>query len=77
VVFVSADGRALYTTSLHGGKRHLVVRDARPKSSPVYSPNGRSIVFSTGAGLWRVSAKGGHAKRIAAGGAAAVSWQPR
>jgi TolB protein len=75
VVFVSANGRAIYTTSLHGGIRHVVVRDARTKSSPVYSPNGRSIVFSTSGGLWKVSAKGGHAKRIAAGGGA-PSWQP-
>jgi TolB protein len=76
VVFVSADGKTIFTTSLHGGTRHRVVRDSRRKSSPVYSPDGRSIVYSTSTGLWKVSAKGGHAKRIAAG-SGAVSWQPR
>lgn len=76
VAFVSADSRAIFTTSLHGGTRHLVVRDSRAKSSPVYSPDGRSIVYSTSAGLWKVTARGGHAKRIAAG-SGAVSWQPR
>jgi TolB protein len=76
VAFVSADGKAIYTTSLHGGRRHPVVRDVRVKTSPVYSPDGRSIVYSTSAGLWRVSSKGGHAKRIAAG-SGSLSWQPR
>jgi Tol biopolymer transport system component len=76
VVFVSADGKAIFTTSLHGGSRHRVVRDSRIKSSPVYSPDGHSIVYSTSAGLWKVSAKGGRPKRIAAG-SGAVSWQPR
>ncbi|HEY1596622.1 MAG TPA: hypothetical protein VGF74_14600 [Thermoleophilaceae bacterium] len=74
VAYVSGDGRAIYTTSLHGGMRHRVVRDLAAKSSPVFSPDGRTIVYSTGAGLWRVSAKGGHPKRIAAAGGASAAW---
>jgi TolB protein len=67
VAFVSADGTTIYTTSLHGGSKQRVVRDRRPKTSPVFSPDGRTIVYSTNVGLWRVSAKGGRATRIAAG----------
>jgi Tol biopolymer transport system component len=73
VAFVSGDGKAIYTTSLHGGRRHRVVRGSAAKSSPVYSPDGRSIVYSTARGLWRVSARGGHPRRIAASSGPA-SW---
>jgi WD40-like Beta Propeller Repeat len=76
VVFVSGDGRGIYTVSLHGGTKHRVVRDARAKSSPVYSPDGRSIVYSAGDALWKVAVKGGRPKRIASGGGQ-LSWQPR
>jgi len=75
VAFVSADGKAIYTVSARGGRTHRVVRDARAKSSPVYSPNGRSIVYSAAGALWRVSAKGGKPARIASGGGQ-LSWQP-
>jgi TolB protein len=74
VAFVSGDGRAIYTTSLHGGTKHRVVRDAAAKTSPVFSPDGRTIVYSTSSGLWRVSANGGHPKRIAAAGSANAAW---
>jgi hypothetical protein len=40
----------------------------------VFSPDGRTIAYSTSAGLWRVSAKGGHPKRIAAAGSASAAW---
>jgi len=76
VVYVSADGRTIYTTSIRGGRKHRVVRDASIKSSPVFSPDGRAIVYSTGSGLWKVSAKGGRAKRVSASGGF-VAWQPR
>lgn len=75
VAFVSADGTTILTTSLYGGKKHRVVRDATPKSSPVFSPDGRWIVYSTSAGLWKVKAKGGKPTRIA-GAAGPVAWQP-
>jgi TolB protein len=74
VVFVAGDGKAIYTTSLHGGSKHRVVRDAAPKSSPAYSPDGKSIVYGTSRGLWKVSAKGGHPKRIAGAGSANAAW---
>ncbi len=78
VAFVSSDGKAIYTTSIHGGSKHRVVRDSAQKSSPVFSPNGRWIVYSTGAGLWKVRVKGKHSKpkRIAKS-SGYVSWQPR
>jgi Tol biopolymer transport system component len=76
VVFVSPDGTTIYTMGLSGASPHRVVRDASVKSSPVYSPDGRSIVYSTGSGLWKVNAKHGKPKRIAAGGGP-LSWQPR
>jgi Tol biopolymer transport system component len=76
VVFVSADGTTIYTTSPRGGNKHRVVRDSSAKSSPVFSPDGRAIVYSTSSGLWRVSAKGGHPRRIAGGGGY-VAWRPR
>jgi Tol biopolymer transport system component len=76
VAFVSADGTTIFTMSLHGGKKHRVVRDASVKSSPVYSPDGRAIVYSTGGGLWKVSAKGGRPRRISTAGGF-VAWQPR
>ena len=76
VVFVSGSGQAIYTVSVHGGTLHRVVRSASVKGSPVFSPSGHSIVYSTGDGLWKVAAKGGHAKRIATGGGS-LSWQPR
>jgi Tol biopolymer transport system component len=76
VVYVSADGTAIYTTSIHGGRKHRVVRDASVKGSPVFSPSGRAIVYSTANGLWKVSVKGGRAKRIAGAGGF-VAWQPR
>jgi TolB protein len=76
VAFVSSDGTTIYTTSLRGGRKHRVTRDPSVKTSPVFSPNGRSVVYSAGGVLWRVPAKGGRAKRIAGGGAY-VAWQPR
>lgn len=75
VAFVSPDGTTIFTVSLYGGSQHRVVRDAAPKSSPVFSPDGRSIVYSTANGLWRVKAKGGKPKRIA-NVAGPVAWQP-
>jgi Tol biopolymer transport system component len=77
VAFVSSDGTTIYTTSLRGGTKHRVVHDGSLKSSPVFSPDGRAIVYSAGGGLWKVSAKGGRPKRIGTGGAANVAWQPR
>lgn len=74
VVFVSSDGTTIYTTSLQGGRKHRVARDASVKSSPVYSPHGRAIVYSTSTGLWRVSAGGGHPRRISSAGGF-VAWQ--
>jgi len=65
VVFVSDDGKAIYAVSLHGGRLHRVVRDSRAKSSPVFSADGRSIVYSTADALWKVPARGGKPKRIA------------
>jgi TolB protein len=76
VAFVSGDGKAIYTTSLHGGRKRRVARGASVKTSPVFSPDGRSIVYSAGGGLWKVSAKGGKPKRIAAA-TGYVAWQPR
>jgi TolB protein len=78
VAFVSGDGEAIYTTSIHGGSRHRVVRDSHQKASPVFSPNGHWIVYSTSAGLWKVRVKGRHGKpkRIASH-SGYVSWQPR
>jgi Tol biopolymer transport system component len=77
VVFVSGNGKGIYTVSMHGGTRRRVARDSRAKSSPVFSPNGHSIVYSTSTGLWKVSAKGGHPRRIASSRGGALSWQPR
>lgn len=77
VVYVSSDGTTIYTTSLYGGSQHRVVRDSSVKTSPVFSPDGRAIVYSTGSGLWKVRARGGRPHRIAAGGSAYVAWQPR
>jgi TolB protein len=34
VAFVSGDGKAIYTVSVHGGRLRRVVRDSRGKSSP-------------------------------------------
>jgi Tol biopolymer transport system component len=76
VAYVSADGTAIYTTSIRGGSKHRVVRDSTMKSSPVFSPDGRVIVYSTAGGLWKVSVKGGRARRIATAGGF-VAWQPR
>lgn len=79
IVYVSADGRSIYTAGLRGRGRHRVVRDSREKASPVYSPDGRSIAYSTsgrGAGLWIVSAKGGKPGRISRA-TGSVAWQPR
>jgi Tol biopolymer transport system component len=79
IAYVSADGRSIFTAGLSGRGRHRVVRDSRAKASPVYSPDGRSIAYSTsgpGAGLWVVSAKGGKPKRISRG-TGSVAWQPR
>lgn len=76
VVFVSSDGRTIFTTSYRGGAKHRVVRDSRLKSSPVFSPDGRTIAYSTSAGIFRVAAGGGRPKRIGSGGAF-VAWQPR
>ena len=76
VVFVSSDGRTIFTSSIHGGRKRRVVRDASLKSSPVYSPDGRAIVYSTTAGLWKVSVKGGRPRRISTVGGV-VAWQPR
>ncbi len=79
IVYVSADGRSIYTAGLSGRGRHRVVRDSRAKASPVYSPDGRTIAYTTsgpGAGLWTVSAKGGKPKRISSA-TGSVAWQPR
>lgn len=73
VAFVSPDGNTIFTTSLYGGRQHRVVRDATPKSSPVFSPDGRWIVYSAGGGLWKVKAKGGKPKRVAFA-AGPVAW---
>jgi Tol biopolymer transport system component len=79
IAYVSVDGHSIYTAGLRGRGRHRVLRDSRAKASPVYSPDGRSIAYSTsgrGAGLWIVSAKGGKPKRISRG-TGSVAWQPR
>jgi len=76
VAYVSGDGTTIFTTSIHGGRKHRVVRDARAKGSPVYSPDGRAIVYSTSSGLWKVSVKGGRPHRISTVGGF-VAWQPR
>ena len=80
LAFVSADGTTIYTVSLHGGTKHRVVHDALPKASPVYSPDGKKIAYSTGGpnpGIWVVRAKGHHRKpkRIASS-TGYVTWQP-
>ena len=78
VTFVSTDGTTIFTVSLHGGRKHRVVHNALPKSSPVYSPDGKKIAYSTGGskpGIWVVKAKGGKPKRITSVSGAA-SWQP-
>jgi TolB protein len=77
VAFVSGDRRTIYTTSVHGGNKHRVIHDASAKSSPVFSPDGRTIVYSTSGGLWKVRAKGGRPTRIGAAADAYLAWQPR
>lgn len=75
VAYVSPDGTTIFTTGLYGGSEHRVVRDAAPKSSPAFSPDGRWIIYSTADGLWKVKAKGGKPKRIASS-AGPAAWQP-
>jgi Tol biopolymer transport system component len=75
VVFVSADGRTIQTVSIRGGKKHRVVGDGRLKGSPVFSPDGRQIVYSASGALWIVNASGGRPHRIAAG-SGFLAWRP-
>lgn len=76
VVYGSTDGHSIYTVNLRGRARHLVLRDASVKASPVYSPDGRRIAYSVaGSGIWTVSVHGGRPHRLGRG-TGYVAWQP-
>jgi Tol biopolymer transport system component len=49
VVLVAPNGRDLFTVSVHGGTERPVRSDSSQKSSPIYSPDGREILYSTSA----------------------------
>jgi tricorn protease len=84
IAFVAYDD--LWTASLEGGPAHRLTRDAGAISTPVFSPDGRWIAYtSRRAGLgdvYVISAKGGEPKRLTfeassfSDGALVVAWTP-
>lgn len=77
----SSSASDIFTVSIHGGKRKRLTNDALTETTPVYSPDGRLIVFATGGGkgrrngTWTISASGKHRSRIGPP-RGALSWQP-
>jgi Tol biopolymer transport system component len=77
----SANGSDIFTVSIHGGARTRLTPDALAESTPVYSPDGKRIVFATSGGrgrrngTWTISASGKHRHRIGPP-RASLCWQP-
>jgi TolB protein len=79
VVFVAPNGRDLFTVSVDGGTDRRVRSDTQQKSSPVYSPDGREILYSTSAAqattrIVRLSLRA--RPRTIAPSFGELSWQP-
>jgi len=71
-----ADGAyALYTVSANGCTTHRVTHAIA--STPSWSPDGQSVVFDGGDGIWKVRSNGTGLTRLAAGrSGTAPAWSP-
>lgn len=75
------NGSDLYTVSIHGGAHRRLTRDDLTEASPVFAPNGKSVLFSATGGRGRqngtfvISASGKHRHRIGPP-RVGLSWQP-
>jgi Tol biopolymer transport system component len=62
-----------------GGRRLVATSPAKPQDfplAPVWSPDGRMILFHRGSTLWIVDADGSNPRRVATNVGGSADWQP-
>jgi Tol biopolymer transport system component len=64
VVYIGPNGRDLYKVSVYGGTARKLKADADPKHTPIFSPDGQSILFVSGTTRTIAAKKGGHEKQL-------------